>query len=117
MSYNSAFALTFCMFFVGFVVFCPAYLSEFLFQHFDDAQDSTGFRDKFNSLIKEFDIEKGISKLHFYPIFLLRRSIFGAILVFLQDSPYTQLIMINILTFIVSYIYMYVCILDHHLDA
>ena len=120
-SYNSVCALLFCVLFVSFVALFPAYLSEFLFQHYGDAQTSDEFQHKFDSLIKEFDIKKGANKMHFYPIFLLRRSIFAAILVFLQTSPLAQLILINILTFIVSYIYIYILFyiinLDYCVDA
>ena len=87
---------------MGFVIFLPAYLSEFMYRNYKRAQEAEEFRDKFDSLIKEFAIEKGIFQLNFYPIFLLRRSIYGAILVFLFDSPVAQLILIEITNIFVN---------------
>ena len=109
MNYESVYSSIFCIFFTGFVVLFPAFLSEFIFQNYEKAQSSDEFKDKYDSLIKEFAIEKGIMQINFYPIFLIRRCIFGAILVFAYDYSVAQLILIEISNiFVFLYIYIYI---------
>ena len=95
-----------------------------MFRNHEVAQTSEEFRNKYDSLIKEFNIEKGILPINYYPIFLLRRSIFGAIIVFAQNSPVFQLIAIEFCTLTVrnKYLFVYymnilINILDDNLDG
>ena len=78
-----------------------------MFRNYEKAQSSEEFKDKYDSLIKEFAIEKGIMQINFYPLFLIRRSIFGAILVFGYDYPIAQLLLIEFSN-IGVYIYIYI---------
>ena len=110
MNYESVYTSVLCIFVVGFVVLFPAFLSEFMWRNYQKAQESDEFINKFDSLIKEFDIQKGILQINFYPVFLIRRCLFGAILVFLFDYPTLQLICIEFTTICVNiYIYIYRC--------
>ena len=81
-----------------------------MYRNYEKAQKSEKFKDKFDSLIKEFAIEKGIMQINFYPAFLIRRSIFGAILVFSYDYPIAQLIFIEFSNLCVNFIYSFIYI-------
>ena len=94
-----------CVIFMCLVIAFPIYLSEFLFQNYDRAKNNEQFRTKFDSLLKEFNIKKGILQINHYPVFIIRRTMFAAILVFLEQYPIFQLILIEITTFIVILVY------------
>jgi hypothetical protein len=69
----------------------PAYFSEFFYEHAEEARYDHEFRRRHSSFLQNFRTKADLLNIMFYPIYLFRRLVFAAILVFLFAFPRIQL--------------------------
>ena len=113
-TFSEVFTSLLCIFFMIFVILIPSFLSEFLFRNHKLAIENENFQKKYDTLIEEFAFTKGIFQANYYPVWVFRRVIYAAILIFCQGNPIAQLILIQLSNIFVIYIYIY--ILDDAVD-
>jgi hypothetical protein len=88
---------------IGALLVCaPAYISDFYYRHITESREDPAFRQDHAMFLQAFRVKTNIYNLMFYPIFLMRRTVFAAILVFLVDYPVLQIGLISISTLVVQ---------------
>jgi len=77
----------------------PAFISEFLYLHREEASGDKQFKIVHSSYISGFRVKANIMNLMYYPIYIFRRLAFATTIVILYDYPVVQLVFVNIGTF------------------
>jgi hypothetical protein len=77
---------------LGSLLICaPAYISEFLYRHCEEAREDARFRNDHSLFVQAFRVKASLYNLMFYTVYLFRRACFAAVLVFLADHPLVQI--------------------------